>query len=225
MASELLDGVYALELEADSPAGAGTLHPAAVETPRGLLLVDAGLPGQLDQLSAELSSVGRDLDDAWGVVFTHQDPDHAGGGSDLRAATDVVAFAHTEDAPAIAGDAHPIKADPDERFPPVGVDVEVVDGAAFATLAGPMRIVHTPGHTPGHVALFLPDAGLLLAADAVFADDGDLTLPPERLTPDLQRAAESVGRLADLPVADVLCYHGGHVVVEDGDLAALGDTA
>lgn len=43
----------------------------------------------------------------------------------------------------------------------------LTDGESFATAAGPARVLHTPGHTPGHVCLVLDDAELLLSGDHI----------------------------------------------------------
>lgn len=37
--------------------------------------------------------------------------------------------------------------------------------------AGGMRVAYAPGHTPGHCALYFPEAGLPVAADAQVADE------------------------------------------------------
>ncbi|WP_139136006.1 MBL fold metallo-hydrolase, partial [Haladaptatus sp. W1] len=118
---------------------------------------------------------------------------------------------------AIEGDKDPIKSRGD-RYPPVPVDVQVVDGVTFRTEAGPMRVVETPGHTPGHVSLVLSEADLLIAADATVADEDGLVGPNERFTPEWERAIESLGTLADFGTSQVLCYHGGFV--EDADVEA-----
>ena len=79
-----------------------------------------------------------------------------------------------------------------------------------------MRVVFTPGHTPGHMSLYLERTKTLLAGDALLADDGRLMGPnPSPLvTPDLALAYRSVQKLAELDVQTIVCYHGGVVQVE-----------
>ena len=208
---ELTDGVYTLPLTVGEGDAARTFHPAAVETDRGVLLLDAGLPGTTEALSAALSDAGRSLSDVTAVLLTHHDGDHAGGLAGARErAGDPVVYAHEAATPFVNGREHPVKSDPDaERYPPVPVDVELQDGVTFRTAAGPMRAVFTPGHAPGHLALHLPEAGLLLAGDALTSADGELRPPNERFTPDPAEATRSVGRLAELDFDRVHCYHGG----------------
>lgn len=155
------------------------------------------------------------------VLLTHHDGDHVGGARDLLAETDATTVAHREAAPYIRGDRAPIKGDPGDAPPAVPVDVEVLGGVRFRTLAGPMELLHTPGHAPGHVSLYFPDAGLLVAGDALTASEGTLRGPNVEFTPDMDTAAESVGRLADLDVDTTVCYHGGPVDAGTERIAAI----
>ncbi|WP_348609233.1 MBL fold metallo-hydrolase [Halobaculum rarum] len=223
---ELADGVYTLELTMEREEGTAAFHPVAVETARGLLLVDAGLPGQTDQLAAALSDHGLDLADVRAIVLTHHDGDHAGSlASACEDAADPVVYAHEAAAPYVDGREFPIKSDPDGgRYEPVPIDVELQDSVTFRTKAGPMRAVFTPGHAPGHLAFYLPESGLLLAADALRGDDGDLVGPAEHFTPDMAEATRSVGRLAELDVETVHCYHGGTVDAGTAEIEAISES-
>ncbi|WP_459193521.1 MBL fold metallo-hydrolase [Halosimplex sp. J119] len=218
---ELTGGVYAFTETIETEDGERAFHPAAVETDRGLLLIDVGLPGQADALAAELAEAGFEWADVWAVLITHHDGDHAGALATVREETDAVVFAHEACAQYVDGREDPLKGD-GERYPPVPVDVELVGEEAFRTAAGPMRVVYTPGHTPGHVSLYLPEERLLLAADALTAADGELQPPSEHFTLDMAEAGQSVARLAALDVERVLCFHGGAVTADDERIAEIG---
>lgn len=200
--------VYALPLSFERGEGEMVINPVAVETPRGLLLVDVGLPGAVEQLSVHLGDVGFEWDDVWAVVLTHHDADHVGALPDVLDRTDALVFAHSEEAPYVDGREEPLKGGE-----PVGVpvDVELAGGVTFRTEAGPMQVVETPGHSPGHVALFFSETGLLVAGDALTAPEGNLAGPSEEFTIDVDEATESVGELAEYDVERTLCYHGGFV--------------
>jgi len=217
---ELTDSVYVLTQTLETDEGTRAFHPAAVETPRGVVLLDVGLPGQADAIAEELDAAGFDWGDIWAVLVTHQDGDHAGALATVVEETDAVVFAHETCAPYVDGRKEPIKGDGD-RYPPVPVDVELVDGETFRTNAGPMRVVFTPGHAPGHVSLYFPDERLLIAADALTADDEGLQGPSEHFTLDMAEAAESVGELATLDVETVHCFHGGTVEADDERIAEI----
>jgi len=220
MATELSDGVYAFPQTISRDGQQATFHPAAVETDRGLLLLDVGFPQAIDQLGDHLAETGHDFADVWAVLVTHQDGDHAGALSAVRERSDALVFAHEECAPYVDGRLDPIKSD-DDRYPPVPVDVEVTDGVRFRTAAGPMEAVFTPGHAPGHVSLYFPEPKLLLAVDALTADDDELAGPSEEFTLDVEDATESVGRLSEEDVQRTFCYHGGLVEQGTGVIAKL----
>jgi glyoxylase-like metal-dependent hydrolase (beta-lactamase superfamily II) len=112
--------------------------------------------------------------------------------------------------------------------PPVTVDGTLDGEQGGVRGATEWRFVWTPGHTAGHVSLFRPDGGVLVAGDAV--------LP--RITPTLgvnrQRAdpvgdyLEALGRLQALPPAVVLPGHGdplhGVERIRELHAAAEGET-
>lgn len=200
-----------------------TITPTLVETERGAVLIDVGPAGSLEGLRTHLRSLGYDLTDVWLVVLTHHDGDHAGGLAALCEHTDAVVATHRDEAPYVTGEREPIKGDGD-RYPPVDVDLELADGVRIPTLAGPMEIVETPGHAPGHVSLHFPDGGLLLAGDALVADGEEpLSGPKPEFTPDMDRALESLERLAGLEIDHVVCYHGGYVDRGRDRIAEIAD--
>ena len=211
---QITEGVYAFPQTVDRDGVQRTFYPSAVETPKGLLLVDVGLPGLTDQIDANLADAGFDWRDVRAVVLTHQDGDHAGGLAGVLERADATVYAHERCAPYVDGREHPIKSPDGERYPPADVDVELVDGVSFWTTAGPMDVVFTPGHAPGHVSLHLPDAGLLIAADATVADENGLAGPNEQYTLEMDEALDSLDRLSSLAFHRTLCHHGG--LVEEG---------
>lgn len=210
---ELADGVYGLALDVELGDREMTLNPVAVETPQGLLLLDVGLPDGIDDLAAGLEAEGLALDDTWAVVVTHQDLDHAGCLAAVVERTGATVFAHEADAPYLEGDKELVKSSPERpmEIDPTTVDVQLTGGELFATDAGPMHAVFTPGHSPGHTSYYFPEAELLVTADALNVVDGELVGPREDATPDLETAWESVEHLAGLNVEQTLCFHGGYV--------------
>ena len=203
--------VHALSTRIEYGGRELTITPTAVETDRGLVLIDVGPEGIVDALEVHLRDLGHELADVWLVLLTHHDGDHAGGLADLLERTDAVVAAHREETPFVTGKRDPLKGDGD-RYPPVAVDVELADGVRIPTLAGPMMVVETPGHTPGHLSLFFPEEGLLVAGDALVADGEEpLSGPKPEFTLDMDRALESVEALANRDVDRVVCYHGGYV--------------
>ncbi|AEH38682.1 MBL fold metallo-hydrolase [Halopiger xanaduensis] len=205
-------GLHALPITVEYGGREVTFNPAVVETERGLVLIDVGPEDGIRYLETHIDSLGYDLEDVWLALITHHDADHAGGLDDLLARTDATVATHRDEAPYVSGEREPIKGDSDgDRYPPVPVDLELVEGVRIPTLAGPMDVLETPGHTPGHISLHFPESDLLLAADALVVDDGALAGPRPEFTPDMDRAIESVEKLADLEAEHTVCYHGGYM--------------
>lgn len=208
---ELAPGIHSLKLSYERGGEQLTIHPVAVETRRGLMFIDAGLPESFGQIETRLGDIDRSLDDIVRVVLTHQDADHAGAVQEILNRTGAETLAHVDDAPYIDGRKRPIKSQGDQRYTPAPIDLGVVGGERLRTQAGPAHLIHTPGHTPGHLSVLFPRDKLLVAADALVAEDERLLGPRPEFTPELDEAYESLRRLAKLDVDRVHCFHGGTV--------------
>ncbi|MFB6298631.1 MAG: MBL fold metallo-hydrolase [Halobacteriales archaeon] len=216
----LTAGVHVLSQTIEQDGVENTIHPAAVETPKGVMLLDVGYPGATDQIAAGLEDVGFEWTDVRSVLLTHQDGDHAGALQAVVERTDAIVYAHEICSPYVDGRKHPIKSPEGQRYPPADVDVDVVGGVTFRTVAGPMEVIYTPGHAPGHVSLYFPDESLLIAGDALTADDDGIAGPSEEYTLEMDDALDSAAGLAELDIEQVLCFHGGAV---DADNDRIGE--
>jgi glyoxylase-like metal-dependent hydrolase (beta-lactamase superfamily II) len=188
-------------------------------------LVDAGLPDQMEAISAALVEAGIGVSDLRRIIFTHQDLDHVGSGAALVRQSGARVLAHSADAPYIEGSLRLLKPSPEmleqrpqmrevlERLEPVGIDEYVEDGTRL-DLAGGTKVISTPGHTPGHISLYLERSKVLIAGDALRAERGSLNGPNPSMTLEMRTAIHSIRRLANLEIDTIVCYHGG-VVSED----------
>ena len=224
----LTNGVYVLPIprgpqEADSYLNLTLI----VDEDNGTTLVDAGLPDQTEAIGAALVEAGIGVRNLGRIIFTHQDLDHVGSGAALVRQSGARVLAHSADAPYIEGRLRPLKPSPEmleqrpqmrkvlERLEPVAVDEHAENGTRLA-LAGGTRVVFTPGHTPGHISLYLEGSKILIAGDALTAEGGYLNGPNPWATLDMSTAIRSTQRLADLDIDTIVCYHGG-VVSEDAN--------
>lgn len=185
------------------------LHPAGIETEAGLLLVDTGLPHAVDTILEGIAEAGYDAADIRLVLLTHQDGDHAGGLAGLLEHVDPIVIASRKTAAVVDGRAQPRVVPEKGRYPPARVDVEFDGEITINTAAGPARVLQTPGHTPDHVSVYLPEQKLLIAGDALGLYGDRLDAPEPAVTEDDERARESIGKLAQLDIDRILCYHGG----------------
>src|SRR5215212_7835461 len=222
----IADGVYVLPIPRGSREAEGFLNLTLVlDDENGNTLVDTGLPGQEEALASVLDEAGVGVRDLRRIILTHQDLDHIGSGAALVRQSGARVLAHAADAPYIEGELRPLKPTPEmleqrpqmrevlQRLEPVGVDESLEDGEHL-DLAGGIRVIFTPGHTPGHTSLYLERSKVLIAGDALTAEGGRLNGPNPPVTLDTDEAARSARRLAQLDVETVVCYHGG-VVSED----------
>ena len=83
---------------------------------------------------------------------THWHPDHAGGNEAIKAATGCTITAPLVDAPKIAG-----------------IDRTVGQGDTVSLGAWTAHVIDVGGHTMGHIAYHLPEAGIAFVGDSVFA--------------------------------------------------------
>lgn len=100
------------------------------------------------------------------VVNTHSHADHTSGNGALLAKTDAQLVAHEEDASRIAGGLNRVfnVALGKRPSPKVGVQVKEGDVLKIGRLG--LRVIHTPGHTPGGICLY--GEGNLFTGDTLF---------------------------------------------------------
>ena len=74
-----------------------------------------------------------------------------------------------------------------------------------------VEVIHTPGHMPGHISLYIRQNRTMIAADAVVVENGLLEIANPQFTLDLEEAVRSVEKLQQLEIDRIICYHGGVV--------------
>jgi glyoxylase-like metal-dependent hydrolase (beta-lactamase superfamily II) len=167
---------------------------------REAAVVDTGTAGSGDAIGESLRGAGSSWSAVRHVVLTHYHPDHAGGVPDVMQRADAATgYAGEADLPRIDGP-RPMKA--------------AADGAEIFGL----QVVATPGHTAGHISLFDPATGVLVAGDALTNTAGLAGSNPQ-YTADTGQARESLRKLAALPVRTIYVGHGD--AVQDGAAEAL----
>ncbi len=171
----------------------------------GDLLIDTGCA----HTSSELCKLVRDRPLS-GVAITHHHEDHVGGLEALQAERAVPAYAHPLALPRLL--------EPPRRLalyrrvvwgmPPPAQALPLPEELS----AGPyrLRVIHTPGHAPDHVAFYEAREGWLFTGDLFISERVRYLRPNESV-------AAIAASLARLPASDdYTIFCGGGRVVEDG---------
>lgn len=203
----------------------------------GLTLIDTGLALDKNKILNHIADLGRPLPDLRRIVVTHADGDHVGSLAALKARSGARVYASAIEAQAIAAGklSRPLKLQGWQaalfallrpvmsrmlQAEPATVDEIVEDGQSLPVL-GSLLVVATPGHTPGHISLFAPAAGILFCGDSLVSEGGRLRGSRGMNTWDQVKADESVRRQAALGARVVCPGHGSVVTDAAGKLPAL----
>ncbi|MGK5694214.1 MBL fold metallo-hydrolase [Streptomyces sp. URMC 128] len=193
-----------------------------------LTLIDAGPPGSGVPIAEAVTALGRDPRDVRRIVLTHFHWDHAGGAGEFASLSGAEVLAHRLDAPVVRGEvAGPPPVIEDWERPlyeqaakllPEGdlvrpAQVTELAGGEILDWGGGAHVVHVPGHTPGSIALHLPEHGVLFTGDTVAASPVDGTVMPGVLNLDRGQVLAACRRLAELDT-DVACFGHGDPVTQ-----------
>lgn len=191
-------------------------------------LIDSGLPGYWDSLVEFLASRNATIADIEAQVLTHHHIDHRGNTERIRVETGSDVRIHHLDAPFLVDEPPPPKAPIWKpavlkyflhlvkhkalKTPSVTQVTNYEDGEVL-DVPGRPRVVHVPGHTPGHSSMYLASQKAVVTGDALGGMDaftGEIgpRLSPAFVNDDNDMALESLSRLEDLDADKVLVVHG-----------------
>jgi glyoxylase-like metal-dependent hydrolase (beta-lactamase superfamily II) len=207
------------------------IHPVVLMDEDDMILVDCGYEGFPTHIEDGLQAAGLDCGRLTKMVITHQDNDHMGAAAALkRKYPNIKVVASAIEAPYISGKKKLLRLvqaeELQERLPeeqkgfgeefcaalrsiePVSVDLTVNDGDHFPWCGG-CEIVATPGHMPGHIALFLKRERMMITGDAAVYAKGRLMIANPQYALDQEEAERSLSKMLRYPADTFICYHGG----------------
>jgi glyoxylase-like metal-dependent hydrolase (beta-lactamase superfamily II) len=225
--------VYVLKIKFDFQKDEDFLYPVILKNTKGLFLIDCGYAGFMPLIEVAATLQGLFLKDLTGIIITHDDIDHVGGLFEIKAKyPSIKVYSSKAEAPYLSGSkkSHRLKQAEDryDALPEaqksgalqfqdmlrgiqrVPVDYIFPENEDFAFWDEGV-IINTPGHTPGHISIYLKDSKTLIAGDAVVVENGELQIANPAFTLNLEQAVTSVKHLLELEIDRIICYHGGVV--------------
>ncbi|MFD0794088.1 MBL fold metallo-hydrolase [Mucilaginibacter litoreus] len=200
---------------------------------KGWVLVDTGVKGSAKKIINMAEQLFGPGTKPAAIVLTHGHSDHSGSLQELLRYWDVPVYAHHLEMPYLTSRSSYPPADPEVGggfmsliswmwpIKPINVsrnlrEIDLYEGIPELP---EWKIIHTPGHTPGHISLFFPLNTTLIAGDAFTTIPAEsafyalsyvkkLSGPPKYITTDWIAAARSVRKLASLQPRIAATGHG-----------------
>lgn len=197
-----------------------------------LALIDSGMAADAEQIVEEIQEGGHEPEQIQGILITHAHMDHAGSAPILAQRYAVDIYAHEQEVPYLQ------KTEPMPytswlkrllfwlggktvmKSSPCPVDYQLRDGDVIEDLGG-LQVIHTPGHTPGSMSLYLPESKVIFCGDLMFnmhpiTGKGGLRLSIPLVTVDRTQVLHSVRQLASMDVKVLCAGHGEPITSQVG---------
>ena len=218
---KVAEGVYRV------PARAANAY--LVEAPRGLVLVDSGLPGSENGILKSIAKLGMKPSDLKLVLLTHRHLDHIGSAAALKKRTGAKLASHPFEKPYAAGtlviqapsawslygrvvrklttlEYWTLKLFRIIKFQTAHVDLAADEESVLEEVGLDGSVIWTPGHTKGSVTLFLNQSSVAIVGDLLRARRGRLVEP--LLMENIGQTEASVKRVLDLGPQIICPGHG-----------------
>ena len=165
--------------------GSAGLSAWIIKTPKGLILLDVGVPANADMVEQNIQTLGFHLNDVKILLNSHAHFDHAGGLAKLKADTGAEMVASAGDKDALEKGVYPgWEQNHALDFPPVKVDRVIGDGDTVSLGGVTLTARITPGHTAGATAYLMPVTEAGVRHQVIFFPSASVAA--NRLTPNPQ---------------------------------------
>jgi len=227
---KIADGIEMLKLPMNIMGMERIIYPTLIFDNDTVILVDAGVTNSLPEIKRAMEDTGVPFDRLNKIIVTHQDIDHIGGIKPIIDELPVVeVLAHEEDKPYIQGEKKIIRLNSnfmerinalpeDEREKiidmlenaHVKVNKTITDGEELDYCGG-IIVIHTPGHTPGHICLYHKKSKTLIVGDAMNVVEGQLIGPNKLSMNDEEEelAINSLKKFEKYDIKNIISFHGG----------------
>lgn len=195
-----------------------------------LTLIDAGLNTAPKKIVAAIKSLQRDPSEIRNILFTHSHADHSGGAAQIVEIVGTpTVFTHELEAQVFeTGKVPPrdlthlagffFRFMPEQNFDPIKVDQTVKD-KDLLPFGGGLEVIHTPGHTPGHVSFLHKPSNTLITGDSVFNFGFKLAWSISAFCTNFEQSKETARKFLNVDFDTAAFTHGPHI--QTGGKAAL----
>lgn len=213
-----------------------TIYPVVICDQSNCVLIDCGYIGSLPKIEEALRINGLVPESITHIILTHQDHDHIGAAAAFkRKYPKVMMMASTIEAPYITGTMKSLRLEQAEQLQkslppeqqafgeffcnllrnvePVEIDHQL-NQRDLLPFCGGCQVLATPGHTPGHISLYLREFDTIISGDAIALENGNPVMANPQFTLDMEEASASMQRLLSHPAKTIICYHGGSLMRE-----------
>lgn len=209
------------------------IYPVLIFNDEKAVLIDSGFPGQFEVLKKEIEKY-INIDKLEAIVITHHDIDHVGTAKQFKEllGDKLKIYATDIEADYISGNKRPHKlaaleeneANLDEasrnrmNFFKEGFEKSfvVVDETFKAgdklPIFNDICTLDMPGHTIGHICIYVPSEKALITGDVIMLEEGKLVRARDGANYNPEMAVKSLSKLRGLDINKVLCYHGGEYI-------------
>lgn len=199
------------------------------KTQKDLTLIDPSFLSQLSILENYLLDAGYVIRNVKGIILTHVHVDHAQSANEIKKKTGAKIYSHWIEANYLAHspsyNGPPTTQETIDKLKKLGISIEeltkkygsfdvepiIVDQqVSDGDTIGSLKVIHTPGHTPGHISLYYKKDGTIFGADSiykhVFGADGMYISAPQ-VSIDSVTAVVSAIRLSKIKFDKLLMAH------------------
>jgi glyoxylase-like metal-dependent hydrolase (beta-lactamase superfamily II) len=238
--TEIKHGVHLIDGLTHPFPGVGMVSYIFEEAPHDLTLIDTCFMADLPKLEEYLHDCGYEISDIKRIVITHIHSDHSQAANEIRRrsgeALEILSHwaeaAYLSHNPPYSGPPseetvqkffNQLGIRPEDVFKKYGsfdvesikVDRQLQDGDMVGKS---LQVIHTPGHTPGHISLYSRQHSIIFGGDfmskSVLGVNG-LFVPPSTVSIDSTTAAISARRISNLKFDTLLLAHQDAPLLEN----------
>ena len=217
MAVQIAQGIYRLPT-----LGSFINSYALINNDSSITLVDCGLEGSYKKLIKDLARIGKHPKDVANIILTHAHDDHVGGAARMIEECEVKnVMMHEEDSHLPPTGKTPSRDDsrlsgkimkllPDKGYEPFEVTKKLKDGEIINT-AGGLKVIHTPGHTDGHISLLHLESKTLITGDSIFNMASRMAWALSGFCVNYKQSQDTARKFLDLDFKNACFTHGPEI--------------